>query len=229
MLRKKKQITVRVHETDELIEKYDSAISWIQSNKKLLSNIGTVIVVVVLALTFYVNNVRSNNESAMNEFAKIFTYYDNGQYQIAINGIPEKNLKGLQFIVDEYGSTEYGNIAKVYLANCYFNQNEFDKALPLYEDASVKSEVLKISAIAGEAACYEAKGNFSDAAKYFEKAGKKNSDDPNAAENLAHAARNYAKAGNKEQAIQLYKLIKKEYATSAVSRDAERYLAELNG
>jgi TolA-binding protein len=229
MLHKQKQITTRVKETDELIEKYDTTVSWVQSNKKLLSNVGTGLVIVALAITFYVNNVRSNNESAMNDFSKVFQYYDNGQYQLAINGVPEKNIRGLQSIVDEYGSSEYGNIAKVYLANSYFNQGEVDKALALYEDVDVTAKVLQVSAIAGEAACFEIKGKYEEAAQYFEKAGKKNPDDPNAAENLAHAARNYAKAGKKEQAIELYRLIKKEYATSAVSREAERYLEELKG
>lgn len=229
MLRKKKEITARVRQTDNLIETYETSVNWIQTHKKLLSNLGVGVVVVVLALTFYINNSRSNNEIAANEFAKIYTYYDNGQYQIAINGVPEKNIKGLQSIVADYSSTEYGNIAKVYLANAYFNQGEFDKALPLYDGASVDASILQISAIAGVAACYEAKGDFTDAAKYFEKAGKKKHDDPNAADNLASAARNYAKAGNKDQAIQLYKFLKKEYAKSPVSRDAERYIEELRG
>lgn len=229
MLRGKKKITQRVRETDNLIETYETSVQWMQIHKKLLSNIGAGVLVVILALTFYINNARSNNEIAANEFAKIYTYYDNGQYQLAINGVPEKNIRGLQSIVDEYGSTEYGNIAKVYLANAYFNQGNYDKALPLYDGASVEASILQISATAGEAACYEAKGEYAKAAKFFEKAGKQNHDDPNAADNLASAARNYAKAGNKEQAIQLYKFIKKEYASSAVSRDAERYIEELRG
>ncbi|MFA6457424.1 MAG: tetratricopeptide repeat protein, partial [Bacteroidota bacterium] len=222
MLKKQKELAKRVKKQDDLITTYENAVSWYETNKKLLTNIGIAIAVLVAGGWFYINNNRTNNEKAANEFAKVFSYYDNGQYQIAINGIPEKNVRGLQAIVNDYGSTKYGNIAQFYLANSYFNTGEYDKALEAYEDVNVDAQILEASRIAGIAACYEIKANYADAAKYFENAGKSNVNDPNAAEYLANAARNYAKAGNKEQAIELYKLIKKEHSSSAAARDAER-------
>lgn len=229
MLKKQKELAKRVKKQDDLITTYENALSWYETNKKLLTNVGIAIAVLIAGGWFYSNNNRTNNEKAANEFAKVFSYYDNGQYQLAINGLPEKNVRGLQAIVGDYGSTQYGNIAQFYLANCYFNTGEVDKALEAFEDASLDAPILEASRIAGIAACYEVKQNHADAAKYFEKAGKSNTNDPNTAEYLANAARNYALSGNKEQAIELYKLIKKEHASSAAARDAERYLDELRG
>lgn len=229
MLKKQKELAKRVKKQDDLITTYESAILWYETNKKLLANVGIAIVVLVAGTWFYVNNQRTNNEKAANEFAKVFAYYDNGQFQLAINGVPEKNVRGLSAIVNDYGSTNYGNIARFYLANCYFSTGEVGKALEEYDDASLNAPFLEHSRIAGMAACYEVKGSFADAAKYFEKAGKADQNDPNAAEYLANAARNYVRSGNKEQAIELYKLIKKEHASSAAARDAERYLDELRG
>jgi tetratricopeptide (TPR) repeat protein len=229
MLKKQKELAKRVKKQDDLITTYESALSWYETNRKLLTNIGIAIVVLVAGGWFYINNNRTNNEKAANEFAKVFSYYDNGQYQLAINGLPEKNVRGLLAIVNDYGSTHYGNIAQFYLANCYFNTGEYDKAMEAFDDADVDASILETSRIAGIAACYEVKSNFADAAKYFEKAGKADANDPNTAEYLANAARNYAKTGNKDQAIELYKLIKKEHASSTAARDAERYLDELQG
>jgi tetratricopeptide (TPR) repeat protein len=229
MLKKQKALAKRVQKQDDLITTYENAISWYETNKKLLTNVGIAIAVLIAGGWFYINNNRTNNEKAANEFAKVFSYYDNGQFQLAINGLPEKNVRGLQAIVNDYGSTQYGNIARFYLANSYFNTGDYDKALKAYDDASLDAPILEASRIAGIAACYEAKFNHADAAKYFEKAGKSNANDPNTAEYLSNAARNYAKAGNKEQAIELYKLIKKEHSSSAAARDAERYLDELRG
>jgi predicted negative regulator of RcsB-dependent stress response len=229
MLKKQKALATRVKKQDDLITTYENAVSWYETNKKLLANVGIAIAVLIAGGWFYINNNRTNNEKAANEFAKVFSYYDNGQYQLAINGLPEKNVRGLQAIVNDYGSTQYGNIAQFYLANSYFNSGELDKAQAAYEDASLDAPILEASRIAGIAACFEAKMNHADAAKYFEKAGKANANDPNTAEYLSNAARNYAQAGNKEQAIELYKLIKKEHSSSAAARDAERYLDELRG
>ncbi|MDP1676174.1 MAG: tetratricopeptide repeat protein [Bacteroidota bacterium] len=229
MLKKQKELAKRVKKQDDIITTYENALSWYETNKKLITNVGIAIVVIVAGGWFYFNNNSTNNEKAANEFAKVFSYYDNGQYQLAINGLPEKNVRGLQAIVSDYGSTKYGNIAKFYLANSYFNIGEYDKAMDSFDGASLDAPILEASRIAGVAACYEVRSNFADAAKYFEKAGKLNANDPNAAEYLSNAARNFAKAGNKEQAIELYKLIKKEHSSSAAARDAERFLEELRG
>lgn len=237
MLKKQKELAKRVKKQDDLITTYENAVSWYETNKKLLANIGIAIAVVVAVGLLLGNNQRNDGLKAANEFSKVFSYYDNGQFQLAISGMPEKNVRGLQAIVDDYGtwsvmrggSTDYGNIAQYYLANCYYQTGEIDKAMAAYEGARLDVPILEASRIAGIAACYEAKLNHADAAKYFEKAGKSNANDPNTAEYLAGAARNYAQSGNKEQAIELYKLIKKEHSSSAAARDAERYLDELRG
>ncbi|HLP15805.1 MAG TPA: tetratricopeptide repeat protein [Bacteroidota bacterium] len=228
MLRKQKKIAQRVVKEDTLLTKYYTTQSWLEENKKRLSTIGLIAAVVILGAWFYVNNARNNNEKAANDLAKVFSYYDNGQYQAAITGLPEKNVPGLQTIVDNYGSTKTGNLAKFYLADAYYNTQQYDKALQLYGDVSAGVDIVDIAAMAGEAACYEAKGDFEKAAKLYEKAGKKSSSDPNAPENLVAAARNYAKKGDKERAVELYKLVKEEYAQSAAARDAERFLLEMN-
>ncbi len=228
MLRKQKKLAQRVIKEDTLLTKYYTTQTWFEENKKRLSTFGLIVLALVLGGWFYVNNARNNNEKAMNDLAKVFEYYDNGQYQVAINGLPEKNIPGLQTIVENYGSTKAGNISKFYLANAYFNIQNYEKALELFESVSTSVDFVSISAIAGEASCYEAKGDFAQAAKYYEKAGKKSSTDPNAADNLVCAARNYVKTGDKARAIELYKLVKEEYAQSAAARDAERFLLEMN-
>ena len=230
MLKRKKDLAQRkVVKQDDLITTYENAISWYQNNKKLVTNVGIALVVVIAAGWFYLNNQHQNNEKAALEFAKVFTYYDNGQYQIAMNGIPEKNVRGLKAIVGDYGSTQFGNLSKFYLANCLYNTGDEEKALAMFEDADLDSPLLEASRLAGIAVCYEAKGNFTEAAKNFEKAGKYSANDPNAPDNLANAARDYAKAGDKDQAIELYQLIKKEHASSAAAREVEKRIEELRG
>lgn len=230
MLKRKKDLAQRkVVKQDDLITTYENAISWYQNNKKRVTNVGIALVVVIAAGWFYLNNQHQNNEKAALEFAKVFAYYDNGQYQIAMNGIPEKNVRGLTAIVGDYGSTQYGNLSKFYLANCLYNTGDVEKALAMFEDADLDSPLLEASRLAGIAVCYEAKGNFAEAAKNFEKAGKYSANDPNAPDNLANAARDYAKAGDKDQAIELYQLIKKEHASSAAAREVEKRIEELRG
>ncbi|MCX6138493.1 MAG: tetratricopeptide repeat protein [Ignavibacteriales bacterium] len=228
MLRAKKKISQRVIKEDKIATTYFKTREWLEENRHRLSTIGIVVAVVIIGLWFYLNNVKTRNEKAASDFAKIFVYFDNGQYQIALNGIPERNVSGLQSIVDNGGSTTAGNVAKFYLASAYYNMQEYGKALQYFEDFSGSDPLLKVSAISGAAGCYEAKKDFKKAAEAFEKAASKNSEDPNIAENLSNAARNYAKAGEKQRAIDLLNKIKKEFPASAAARNVERYLAEIN-
>ena len=229
MLRAKKKISQRVIKQDALVTTYFKAQVWYDENKKRVSTAAGIVAVLAVALWFYSNNMRANDDRATSELAKVFTFYDNGQYQIAINGIPEKNVTGLQSIVDNYGSTKAGNIAKFYLANAYYNSQNYDKALQYFSDFSGGGNALvENSAIAGIGACYEAKGDFKKAAENYEKAALKNSEDPNAADNLVNAARNFGKSGDKNRAVELLKKVKKDYPTSTAARDVDRYLAEVS-
>ena len=229
MLRAKKKISQRVIKEDALVTTYFKAQVWYDENKKRVSTVVGIVAVLAVALWFYSNNVRANDDRATAELARVYTFYDNGQYQIAINGIPEKNVSGLQSIVDNYGSTKAGNIAKFYLANAYYNSQNYDKALAYFNDfGGSNSSLIENSAIAGIGACYEAKGNFKKAAENYEKAALKDSDDPNAADNLVNAARNFGKSGDKDRAIELLKKVKKDYPTSTAARDVDRYIAEVS-
>ncbi|HTX18715.1 MAG TPA: tetratricopeptide repeat protein [Bacteroidota bacterium] len=226
MLRAQKKISKRVIKEDTLVTTYFKAQTWYDENRKRVSVVGGILLVVALGLWFYSNNLRANNDRATTDFARVFTFYDNGQYLIAINGIPERNIVGLQSIVDNYGSTTAGNIAKFYLANCYYNTQDYDKALKYFDDFSGGTSLLANSAIAGVAACYEAKGDYKKAAENYEKAALKNADDPNAADNLLNAGRDYVKAGEKDRAVELLKRLKRDYPTSLAARDVDRYIAE---
>jgi len=226
MLRAQKKISRRVIKEDTLVTSYFKAQTWYDENKRRVNVAGGIVLAVAIGLWFYSNNVRQNNDRATTDFARVFSFYDNGQYLIAINGIPERNIIGLQSIVDNYGGTTAGNIAKFYLANCYYNTQEYDKALKYFEDFSGSTPLLTNSAVAGIAACYEAKGDFVKAAENYEKSALKNADDPNAPDNLLNAGRDYMRAGEKDRAVELLKRLKRDYPTSLAARDVDRYIAE---
>jgi len=158
--------------------------------------------------------------------AKVTPYYDEGKYDQAINGVPQEGTQGLQAIVDEHGSTKVGQLAKLYLADSYYALKNYDKALECYDDISVSDKLVSASAIAGVAACYEAKGDFSKAASYFEKAASKNMTPMQAPENLQRSAVNYAAIGKKEKAVELLQTLKKEFPTSTYAREVDRFIAE---
>ena len=228
MLRPKKKITKRELKEDALITSYVKATTFYEKHKKNISIGITALVVLIIGSVVYMKNRSDNNERAMTQLGEVYHFFDNGQYQIAVDGVPERNISGLKSILENYGNSPSGDLARFYLANAYFQLGKYDDALKLFDDFSPGDELLVVSRLSGIASCYEAKGMHKEAAEYFEKATTKYAKDITAAENLNNAARNYAQAGEKEKAIEMYKRLKKKYPATGFAREADRYIAQLS-
>jgi len=228
MLRPKKKISKRELKEDSLVTAYVKVTSFYDRNKKNIS-IGIVTVVVIAAVVFgYLKNRGDDNQKAFVQLGRVFETYDAGDFQLAIDGAPEKNIPGLKSIVDNYGSTKGGELARFYLANAYFQLSKYDEALKEFEDFSPPDESLACSRLSGIAGSYEGLGRHREAAEYFERAATQDSKDINAAENLNNAARNYGEAGDKAKAIEVYKRLKKNYPTTNFAREADRFISQLS-
>lgn len=226
MLKPQKKISKREIKEDRLVTSYFEATSWYEQNKKLVSSVLTGLVLVAVVIVVVVNNMRSNNEKATSELGKVMRLYDEGRFDLAINGNPQQNIRGLQAIVDDYGSTAAGELATLYLANAYYAQAQYDKGLEYFLEAEVDDPMMSSSALAGAAACYEAKEDYPRAAEYFERAAFNDPRGVLAADYLMHAGQNFVKAGKKEKAVELYKRLKRDYPTSSHVREIDRYIAE---
>jgi len=228
MLRPKKKITKKEMKEDALISTYVKVTSFYEQYKRTISIAITAVVVVVIATVVFFKNRADNNERAFQQVGEIHQFFDNGQYQAAIDGIPERNVVGLASIVDNYGSTTAGNLARFYLANAYFQLGKFDEALEMFEKYSPGDDALAASRYAGIAGCQEVKGNYAEAGRNFEKAASAYKNESSVAENLNSAARNLALAGDKEKAVEVYKRLKKNHPTTTYGRDADRHIAQLS-
>jgi tetratricopeptide (TPR) repeat protein len=227
MLKAQKKISKRELKHDPLLESMGKVTSFYEDNKKFIQYALGALVVLVVGGYAYVQNQATRNNDASTKLATVYPLYDKDQYQLAIDGVPERKVTGLKSIVDEYGGTTSGNLARFYLANCYFNLGKYDEAVSHFEDFSASQQYLVISRLTGLAACYEAKGEYEKAAESFEKAVAKYPKDVDAAANLNNAAANFMLAGNKDRAVELFKKLKKEFPTSPFARDADRHIQRL--
>jgi tetratricopeptide (TPR) repeat protein len=226
MLHPQKKVTKKEIKEDRLVTIYFEARAWVENNKRLVGYIVAAPFIIAAMLFWWHQKTNEWNETAATQLAKIMKYYDSNKYELAINGVPQEGTQGLQAIVDEYGNTISGEIAKLYLANSYYAIANYDKAIDYYEDISIKEKVVAAAAYAGAAASYEMKGDHERAAINYEKAALKNMTIMQAPENLQRSALNYATAGKREKAIELLQMLKKEFPNSSYSRDVDRYIAE---
>jgi TolA-binding protein len=232
MLTPKKKISKKEIKQDELLNVYVKASSFYYANKRYVSYAVTGLVVVIAATLIFINNRRASNEKAATELGRVYGLYDQAnsptQYQQAIDGQRERGVMGLKAIVDNYGNTESGEIARFYLANAYYNLGKYDEALQQFESFSSSNKLLEASAQSGIASCHEAKGEFGKAASSYEKAAGMVTNQINTPEYLSSAARCYGKSGDKEKAIAILKRLKLEYPASQQARDVDRYISEFS-
>lgn len=225
MLTKKKKISRREIKEDKLVTSYYQAQSFIMENKSRLLTYGAVLVVIAIAVIYYVNHKKEVNQDAGLALSRVIDSYDNGAYLEAIEGKAGTDVIGLKKIVEQYDGTENGESAKIYLANSYNRLGKFDEAFNYYKDYSGDIPMLKAASLAGQAGYYAYKNDFEKAAGLYSDAAhvsKFNVDNP---DYLLKSAINYISAGKKDQAKELLTTIKKDYTTSAASRQADRYLA----
>jgi tetratricopeptide (TPR) repeat protein len=208
---------------DKLMAFYYKSQEYYENNKNRVYIIATIVVAIVALIFFYFNYKTRNNETAGIELSKIKNIYSSGSFQQAINGDSLGISRGLQYIVDNYGSSENGEMAKVMLANSYYALRDYEKAEKYYKDYSGSNDIYKAASYAGIASVYEAKNDFQNAAKYYMKASSHSKLVTNNDEYLFYAIKNYSLANDTENLKKTIKEIKKEYPKSKYLQQLNRY------
>jgi tetratricopeptide (TPR) repeat protein len=225
MLQKKKKLSKKEIKKDTLLDLYESSIGFFEKYKSKIMLYGGVLVVVAAAVYFYINQKSQSNEKAGLELSRIMLLYDQGAYLEAIEGKQGTNVIGLKKLVDEYGGTENGETAKIYLANSYAFLGNYEEAIKYYSDYSGSIDYFDAAALAGEAGYYASKEEFKKAAELFLKASKRSEVNSQNPDYLFNAGINFLKAGEKEEAKIIFNTIKEDYATSLAFRDVDKYLS----
>lgn len=225
MLQKKKKLSKKEIKKDTLLDLYESTIGFFEKYKSKIMLYAGVLVVVAAAIYFYINQKTQNNEKAGIELSRIMPLYDKGSYLEAIEGKQGTKLIGLKKLVDEYGSTENGETAKIYLANSYAFLGNYEEAIKYYSDYSGSIDYFEAAALAGQAGYYANKNEFEKAGDLFLKASKKSPVNSQNPDYLLNAGINFLKTGEKEKAKICFDKIKEDYATSLAFRDVDKYLS----
>jgi tetratricopeptide (TPR) repeat protein len=225
MLQKKKKLSRKEIKKDTLLDLYESSIEFFEKYKSKIMLYTGVLVVAVVAVYFYMNQKSQSNEKAGLELSRIMPIYDQGSYLEAIEGKQGTNIIGLKKLVEDYGGTENGETAKIYLANSYSFLGNYEEAIKYYSDYNGSIDYFEAAALAGQAGYHANKNEFEKAADLFLQASKKSNVNSQNPDYLLNAGINFLKAGEKEEAKIVFSSIKEDYATSAAQREADKYLS----
>lgn len=225
MITRKKKLSKKEIKEDKLVSFLYRIESLYENNKRRILTYGVIFLVVVGAVYFYMGQKREQNEKAGLELSRVMDIFNSGSYLESIEGRQGTNIIGLKRIVEEYGSTENGETAKIFLANAYSYLGNYEEAFKYFEDYSGSIAVYKASAKAGMAGYYASNKEYKTAADLYKEASSVTEINPQNPDYLLSAAVNYLKAGDKEDSKILLNKIKENYKTSDAFKEVEKYLA----
>lgn len=222
MLSARKKFTRKELHKDPLLEKIANVTDYAKTNQDQLTKILTGVVVVIAVVWGYMYYRSSINEESMNRLVSAEQAYLSGDHREAIRRLAK--------YLTEFEGTSGGGLATYYLANSYYQTDQYDFALEQYElyvDDYADSELLTAAAMGGRAACLEAQSKYDEAAGAYISAIAKYPDYYLRAEYMMSAARCYKMLGNTEQAKEWYDKVVAEYPESTTAREAKLAIDEL--
>ena len=206
MLKPRKRLSKKKLKEDKLVTFYYKASAWAEDNLKYVVGAIAAIVIIFVAVYFYANSQKGAEQKASVELAKATRTFENGDYQ---NALPL-----LTNLVEKYGSTKSGKMGFLYLADSFFETNDYENAKINYKKfaSSFKGdEHILSAAYAGVAASDEQLKNYQEAAQGYEKTVKKFPDSIFSPNCLLRAARCYTLAKMPDEAKNVYDKLLKDY------------------
>lgn len=205
-------------------ESLSTAGKWIEANQNAIEWTVFGIVLVVFAwvmLNTYV--IKPKHIEASNENAKAVVYFQQGNFEKALNG-DDADCLGFEAIADKYAHFQEGKLAALYAGICYYQQGDYDQAANFLK--RFKADDVNISPAAfqllGDA--YVQLEDYNKAASAFESAAK-SGNEIIAPMSLKKAGVVYLEQGRKSAAKKAFEAIKNNYPASSEAQDIDKFIA----
>lgn len=223
MLTKKKKLSRKEIKEDKLVEFYYKSLKFFDQNKQKVLMYAGIFLAAILLVYFFIYQKSQQNEQAGIHLGAIINSFNAGAYLEAIEGKEDQGLMGLKQIVAEYGGTENGETAKIYLADAFSLLGNYEEAYKYYKDYDGSIDFFKAASFAGQAAYFASKGDYQQAADLYLKAASVSETVPSNPDNLLLAAKYYIETGENQTAKELLDRITEKYKQSAASREVGKY------
>ena len=150
--------------------------------------------------------------------------FEQDSFQVALEN-PGGGYSGFLTIIKEYGGTDAGNLANYYAGICYLNLGNFDAALSFLNDFSpdgVVGPALKHGALGD---VYSELNQMDKAKANYKKAAESKENDLLTPYYLKKLALLHETQAEYDQALEIYKQIKRDFPTSNEALSIDKYIA----
>ena len=226
--------------TAEVFNTLDAGASrteeFVEKNQKIILGVVGVVAIAVLAYLGYQQFIQGPKEvEATNEIYQAQKYYEealtatanDSLYTLALQGGEGKF--GFLDIIDNYGGTDAGNMAKYYAGVSYLNLKQYQQAIEYLDQFKAEDMMLGPVAKGAIGDAFIQLEQPEDALKYYEAAATMNDNEFTTPRFLLKAGTTALSLGKTDVAVKHLETIVEKYATSAEVTKAEAYLGKAKG
>ena len=200
---------------------------WNKYQKAILITLGAIVVVVGGWLIYQNMVVEPKEAQAADIIYKAEANFAQDSLKAALNGVG--TTRGFVYIINNYGSTKSGNLAKYYAGVCYLRLGDFNNAVKYLKDFSTDSKQIQMMAYGCLGDAYSELNKNDDAVNYYKKAAETfDEDQANASEFLFRAGLKLELMGKTKEAVDVYKQVKEKFPQSPRATQADKYIYRLS-
>jgi tetratricopeptide (TPR) repeat protein len=195
--------------------------AWVEKNQKYILGVIGAIAICVLGYLAFVEFIQKPKEiEATNEMFQAQTYFEealtatakDSLFNLSLNGGEGKY--GFLDIIDNYGGTKAGNLAKYYAGMAYLNINNYKEAINYLDDFSSDDAIVGPLAKGAIGDSFVQLGQDDKALAYYEAAAAMNKNDFTTPRFLLKAGLTAMKLGKADKAINHFTEITEKYPDS---------------
>lgn len=210
---------------DETVIKSGSFI--MNYRNQILIGVGAIIVLIGIYWGYKTFYVEPQTKDAQVALFRGEQYFQAGQDSLALFGDGNAYM-GLEYIINEYGSTKTGDLAKAYAGLAYARLGQYDKALDYLKGFSGGDAMVTPAVKGAIGDCLMNTGKAQEAVSYFENAAKDANDPLLSPIFYKKAAMVYRDMNNHDKVIDLFTKVKNDYMASPEAQEADKYIKEAN-
>jgi len=217
------------NQVDNLTE-VESALTkteqFLEHNQKLISIvIGAIVIVVVGYLALNKFYIEPRVVNAQEQMFQAQNYFEKDSFNLALNG--DGTNSGFLDIIDDFGSTDAGNLAKYYAGICYLHMGQFDNAIDYLKKFDTDDALLGPIAVGAQGDAQLELGKTDKALDLYTEAYKMNDNDLTSPIYMLKAGELLENGNKSAEALKLYETIKDKFPESNEGKIIDKYIARV--
>ena len=203
------------NEVTEIDETIQASKSFFEKNKKvILYGGGAILAIIIACLLIHQFYIVPRNQKAQEALFKAEQIFQAGTYEKALNGDGENG--GFLAVIDKFGSTKAGNLARLYAGICYYKDGKYQEATEMLQSFDDCGDEMVSHAVIGMLV------------STLLKAAKEADNNTLSPVYLLQAGQIYESLQQNDKALDCYNQIKDKYQQSQAYTEVDKYIERLS-